>query len=191
MAPAQDPGFFRIWVKDKSYRTPRNFPERYFYNPDKFFKILPEVYDNSDKNHGFWKKSYPSNSDRSSWFSKVSLTIRIRFGLERTLTSVATCVQFWINFLYKYYYCTHFFFPFFICASSHFIWNGDTDSCRHWRPIWWCLWIWRYVKWIGNTQQSPRFPSLCWHYLSHPIDKTGICVGTDMLKFRLLFLHYK
>ena len=22
-------------------------------------------------------------------------------------------------------------------------------------------------------------------------DKTGICVGTDMLKFRLLFSHYK
>ena len=25
----------------------------------------------------------------------------------------------------------------------------------------------------------------------HPVDKTGICVGTDMLKFRLLFSHYK
>ena len=31
-------------------QDPRKFPERYFYNPDKIFKIWPEVYDNPDKN---------------------------------------------------------------------------------------------------------------------------------------------
>ena len=34
-------------------KDPLKFPKRYFYNPDKIFKTLPEVYDNSDKNRGF------------------------------------------------------------------------------------------------------------------------------------------
>ena len=61
-----------------------------------------------------------SNSDRSSWFLEVSLTIQIRFGLERTLTSVQFD-KFSMHIILLY---IPKFFLFFICASSHFIQNG-------------------------------------------------------------------
>ena len=71
--------------------------------------------------NGVGKKSYPSNSDRSSWFSEVSSTIRIRFGLERTLTSVVTSVQFdkFGSIFFANNITVHRFFLFFLSVPAH------------------------------------------------------------------------
>ena len=41
------------------------------------------------------------------------------------------------------------------------------------------------------TEQKCGVYEICWNMDLSYGDKTGICIGTDMLKFSLLFLHYK